>query len=226
MSFNLLSNMEDTDINIHSDLDYEYYIKQIKESYTELFNYIDDKPLFDKDFGNKIFNLIKTYYDLINELEDIMDYEDYSEKDSILKELNRGCKPLYILLDRYYSDILLSRKGFQVLEDTTLLEYLDLYYNLYVHTKNMSYLLLAFKYSSNELLESIDEFDRLHSKYEEYINKKRYENYLETIYRMYKKDDILDLDALILIGKLKKICEKNSDIETYFRRIFNWKYIG
>ena len=38
---------------------------------------------------------------------------------------------------------------------------------------------------------------------------------------MYKKDALLDLDALILIGKLKKICERDTDIESYFKIIFN-----
>jgi hypothetical protein len=224
MSFNLLSNMEDTELPDsemnNSDLDYEYYIDLIKESYTELFNYIETKPEFNKTFGNQLYKLLKQYYDYCNELEDILENESIIEKNSIMNEISRGSKPLYILLDKNYSNQILSRKGFQLLEDTKLLEYLDIYYNMYIHTKNMAYLLVAFKNSSNELLESIDEFDSTHSKYMEYKDKLRYENYLKTIYWMYKKEDILDLDAIILIGKLKKICEKDSDIQLYFNNIF------
>ena len=84
---------------------------------------------------------MKKYYDYCNELEDVLNSEDISEKDNIMKEISKGSKPLYILLNNNYSNQLLSRKGFQLIEDTSLLEYLDLYYNMFVHSKNMAYLL-------------------------------------------------------------------------------------
>jgi hypothetical protein len=211
--------MEDTVMD--DNLDYEYYSDQVKKNYSELFDYIDSKPEFNIEFSNKFYELNNKYCSSIQDLIEVLERDNIYDRYEIIDEVTKSKKMVYKLLNKHYNNILLSEKGFVVLEESGLLNIINIYYNLYASTSNLDYIIIGLKYSSFEILEIIDDFlDKNHDNYNSFSDNTRYKNYINIIYKIYKKNNILDLDMIILIGKVKKICERNSDYEIYFKNIF------
>lgn len=164
----------------------------------------------------KLFlSILDHAYDLINEITILMKREGLSNIHSKTYDLDQKLNPIYLLMDKFRNTIC-SEDGIKRLNRQDFLNEVDIYYNMFICTGNVDYLICSLEYGNEEVMNIVDFIFYKNNK----VNKrKRYESYL-WILKIKEKHHpgFLSQDNW---NRLRKICKLNLDMEKYFIEIFD-----
>lgn len=204
---------EDIESNASSDEieeKIEEYQSFTKEQYEILKKEIDSNEHLTKNILKRFISSMNHVYTLINELIILMESNHIENSSKKIYELDQKLNKFYQLIDKYQETIC-SVEGFRRLNHNDFLENVDLYFNLFIVNKEVSYILCALENSSMDMLDVVD---YIFFKEERINQRKRYQTYLCVVYENVELIRDEDMD------RLREICKRDIFIEKYFHKLF------
>jgi hypothetical protein len=188
----------------------EGYQNFIKEQYEILRKEIDSNEHLTKNIWKRFLSSMNRVYTLINEIIVLMKRNDVENSSKKIYDLDQKLNKFYQLIDKY-EETICSVEGFRRLNHENFLEEVDLYFNLFIVNKDVSYILCALENSSMDMLNVVD---YIFFKEDRINKRKRYETYLCVLHENVELIGDEDMD------RLREICKRDNLIEKYFDKLF------
>ena len=225
-SFQLLDNEDEipsleNDEEITSDEEAEIEICRLEynefldEYYSKLKREIESNENLSKNIIKLFLHIVSKSYDLINTMIVCLRKYRIENANQQIFEMDQKLNRFYKLMDKYRTAIC-SESGFSRMNRMDFLNEVDVYYNMFICTKNISYLFCALEYSPLDMLEIVD-YMFFNDKQ---VNKRhRYETYLWILFEKQKTTGVKLMNEDD-ISRLYIICNRDSRFEKMFKELF------